>query len=117
MIVELAAAMGHRVDDPEALATTVLSVLAIDAGVTIPDRVLAASQAGSGTPGEIPRESLGHLNREIGGRVVKRFARRRVRTLLGRELPFGVGLAIGGISDYRTVNALGRTAIKHLRGT
>jgi hypothetical protein len=116
LIVELAAATGHPVGDPEALATTVLTVLAIDAGVALPEHVLAASQTpGAGKAGEIPREALGNLNRELGGRVVKRIARRRVRTLLGRELPFGVGVALGGISNYRTMHALGRTAIKHLR--
>ena len=70
-----------------------------------------------GCPGEIPRETLGDLNRELGGRVVKRIARRRARVLLGRELPFGLGVALGGVANYRSMHHLGRTAIKYLQQT
>ena len=114
LIVELCAAVGRPVDNPAVLTVDVLIVLARDAGVSIPDELLLHAQRGEAGPGEIPRETLGDLNRELGGRVVKRVARRRARLLLGRELPFGVGVALGGVSNYRTMHSLGRTAIKHL---
>ena len=37
---------------------------------------------------------------ELGALVVKRTARRRARTLLGREIPFGVGVAIGAGANF-----------------
>jgi hypothetical protein len=114
MIVELAAATGRTVDNPAVLTVDVLIVLARDAGVEIPDELLVHAQRGEAAPGEIPRETLGDLNRELGARVVKRIARRRARLLLGRELPFGVGVALGGVSNYRSMHSLGKTAIKHL---
>ena len=117
LIVELSAATGRKVDDPEALTVDVLIVLARDAGVAIPAALLDEARKGIAQTSEIPRATLGELNRELGARVVKRVARRRARVLLGRELPFGVGVALGGIGNYRTMHALGRTAIKHLTQT
>jgi hypothetical protein len=115
LIVELCAAVGRPVDDPDVLTVDVLVVLARDAGVAVPDALLREAQRGAAHPDAIPRATLGDLNRELGGRVVKRIARRRVRTLLGRELPFGVGVALGGVANYRSMHSLGRTAIKHLK--
>jgi SpoU rRNA methylase family enzyme len=114
LIVELSAATGRKVDDPEVLTVDVLIVLARAAGVEIPEALLAEARKGIAQTSEIPRATLGDLNRELGGRVVKRIARRRARVVLGRELPFGVGVALGGIANYRTMHSLGRTAIKHL---
>jgi hypothetical protein len=115
LIVELCAAVGRSVENTPALTVDVLIVLARDAGVDVPEELLAHAQRGEAAPGEIPRETLGDLNRELGGRVVKRIARRRARVLLGRELPFGVGVALGGVANYRSMHHLGRTAIKHLQ--
>jgi hypothetical protein len=115
LIVELCAAVGRPVDDPSVLTVDVLIVLARAAGVEVPDELVEHAQRGEAGPGEIPRETLGDLNRELGSQVVKRIARRRARLLLGRELPFGVGVALGGISNYRTMQALGKTAIKYLQ--
>jgi hypothetical protein len=117
LIVELCAAVGRPVDNTAALTVDVLVVLARDAGVDVPEELLVHAQRGEAAPGEIPRETLGDLNRELGGRVVKRIARRRARVLLGRELPFGVGVALGGVANYRSMHHLGRTAIKHLQQT
>jgi hypothetical protein len=115
LIVELSAAVGHKVDDPEVLAADVLVVLALSAGVEIPAELREASRLGTAQASAVPRAALGDLNRELGARVVKRIARRRARVILGRELPFGVGVALGGVGNYRAMHALGRTAIKHLK--
>jgi hypothetical protein len=115
LIVELCAASGRAVDDPEALTADVLVVLASSAGVEVSDELLAEARRGALDPSAIPRSTLADLNRELGARVVKRVARRRARLILGRELPFGVGVALGGAANYRTMQALGRTATTHLR--
>jgi hypothetical protein len=115
LIVELCAASGRAVDDPDALTVDVLVVLAISAGVDVPDELLAEARRGALDPSAIPRSTLADLNRELGARVVKRVARRRARLFLGRELPFGVGVALGGTANYRTMQALGRAATTHLR--
>jgi hypothetical protein len=116
LIVELCAASGRPVHDPEVLNVDVLMVLARSAGVSIPEALAAEAKRGAAHTDEIPRATLADLNRELGGQVVKRIARRRARMLLGRELPFGVGVALGGIGNYRAMHAIGRTAIKHLQG-
>ena len=54
------------------------------------------------------------LNRELGALVVKRTARRRARTLLGREIPFGVGVAIGA---GRTSRRCATPAARHCATT
>jgi hypothetical protein len=115
MVVELAAASGRPVDNPAVLTVDVLIVLARDAGVEVPQELLVHAERGEAGPGEIPRETLAELNRELGSRVVKRIARRRARLLLGRELPFGVGVALGGFSNYRTMHSLGKTSIKYFQ--
>jgi hypothetical protein len=114
LIVELAAATGRPIDDASALTVDVLIVLARDAGVDISEELLIHSHRGDAGPEEIPKETLADLNRELGARVVKRVARRRARVLLGRELPFGVGVTLGGIANYRSMHRLGKTAIKHM---
>jgi hypothetical protein len=115
LIVELCAASGRPIDDPDVLTVDVLVVLARDAGVEVPEELIAEARRGEAQTSAIPRSTLGDLNRELGARVVKRVARRRARVMLGRELPFGVGVALGGVGNYRRMHALGRTAIKHLR--
>ncbi len=54
-----------------------------------------------------------NLNRELGELVVKRTARVRARTLLGREIPFGVGVAIGAGMNFRAMRSVGRTALRY----
>ena len=55
------------------------------------------------------------VNRNIASQIVKRVAERRVRTLLGKELPFGIGVAVGAGSNFRTMRRVGRTAMKYYR--
>ena len=57
------------------------------------------------------------LNRELGALVVKRTARRRARTLLGREIPFGVGVAIGAGANFKAMRHTGRTALRYYEFT
>ena len=114
LIVELAAATGRPVDRPGPLTVDVLVVLARDAGVDVSEELRAHAELGRAGPAEIPEETLAELNRELGSRVIRRVARRRARVILGRELPFGVGVTLGGVANYRSMHRLGRTAIAHM---
>lgn len=115
MIVELYAASGRPVENFSALTVDVLVVLANNAGVAIPAELIEEAKRGQATLGEIPSEAVADLNRVLGAQVVRRIARRRARVMLGRELPFGMGVALGGVYNYRQMHSIGRTAIKHLQ--
>jgi hypothetical protein len=116
LVLAVAAAFDHDLDAHEDRAADVRVVLALDAGV-----------ARFGKHG--PELADGHrldprdrslsadLNRELGALVVKRTARRRVRTLLGREIPFGVGVAIGAGANFRAMRHTGRTALRYYEFT
>ena len=58
-----------------------------------------------------------HLSRGVGALVVQRTARRRVRTLLGREIPFGVGVLIGSSANFNVMHHTGRTALRYYEFT
>ena len=45
--------------------------------------------------------------------VVKRTARVRARTILGREIPFGIGVAIGAGANFKAMRHVGRTALRY----
>jgi hypothetical protein len=115
MIVELCAASGRSVENLPALTVDVLVVLARNAGVAIPAELIEEAKRGQAPLAAVPREAVADLNRELGAQVVKRIARRRARVLLGRELPFGMGMALGGVYNYRQMHSIGKTAIKHLQ--
>jgi hypothetical protein len=115
MIVELCAASGRSVENLSALTVDVLVILARNAGVAIPEELIQEAQHGEAGLDAIPRDSVADLNRVLGAQVVKRIARRRARVLLGRELPFGMGMALGGVYNYRQMQSIGKTAIKHLQ--
>jgi hypothetical protein len=116
LVMAVAAAYGHDLEAHDARAADVRVVLALDAGV-----------ARFGKHG--PEMSDGHrldpndrsisedLNKELGALVVKRTARRRARTLLGREIPFGVGVAIGAGANFKAMRHTGRTALRYYEFT
>ena len=101
---------------PCALATAAL-VLFQEAAhrETLTAELIEEAKRGQATLGEIPSEAVADLNRVLGAQVVRRIARRRARVMLGRELPFGMGVALGGIYNFRQMHSIGRTAIKHLQ--
>lgn len=63
---------------------------------------------------DLPDEVVGRITREIADRIVSRVAARRARTLVPRLIPFGVGVAVAGIDDFRSAGAVGREAIRYL---
>ena len=63
--------------------------------------------------GALPRATIGRVNRRVGATMVKKIARRRAKVILGRELPLGVGVAIGAGFNYVMMRRVGRAAIKY----
>jgi hypothetical protein len=116
LVLAVAAAFDHDLSAHDDRAADVRVVLALDAGV-----------ARFGKHGvELPdgeqldpndRSLSEDLNRELGALIVKRTARRRVRTLLGREIPFGVGVAIGAGANFKAMRHTGRTALRYYEFT
>lgn len=110
LILALAHAYGLDLADHAARRADVLAVLGIEADVLSLKADGSLKGAAANANGS---ELAGEVNRGLGGQVIKRVARQRVRTILGRELPFGVGVAIGAGSNFRTVRRVGRTAMKY----
>jgi hypothetical protein len=116
LIMAVAAAFDHDLDAHEERAADVRVVLALDAGVARFGKHGPETTDGKRLDPR-DRSLSADLNRELGQLVVKRTARRRVRTLLGRELPFGVGVAIGAGSNFKAMRHTGRTALRYYEFT
>jgi hypothetical protein len=91
-------------------------VLALDAGVARFGKHGAELADGKRLD---PRdhELYEEVNRGLGALVVKRTARVRARTILGRELPFGIGVAIGAGANFKVMRHVGRTALRYYEFT
>jgi hypothetical protein len=116
LVLAVAAAFDHDLSAHDERSADVRVVLALDAGV---------ARFGKRGPeladGEVldpnDRALSEHLSRGVGALVVQRTARRRVRTLLGREIPFGVGVLIGGSANFSVMHHTGRTALRYYEFT
>jgi len=62
---------------------------------------------------DLPDEVVGRINRELGDRVGMKFARRRAIALAGRMMPLGIGVAVAGVEDFRSVGSAGGAARKY----
>jgi hypothetical protein len=116
LVMAVAAAYDHDLEAHDARAADVRVVLALDAGVAKFGK--HGVELADGQRLDPNDRSLSEdLNRELGALVVKRTARRRVRTLLGREIPFGVGVAIGAGANFKAMRRTGRTALRYYEFT
>jgi hypothetical protein len=116
LVMAVASAFDHDLDAHEDRAADVRVVLALEAGVARFGK--HGPELADGKRLDPRDRSLSaELNRELGALVVKRTARRRVRTLLGREIPFGVGVAIGAGSNFKAMRHTGRTALRYYEFT
>ncbi len=116
LVIAIAAAFDHDLDAHDARAADVRIILALDAGAA------KFGKHGVELSGGDPLDPSGHglaaeLNKELGALVVKRTARRRARTLLGRKIPFGVGVAIGAGANFKVMRHTGRTALRYYEFT
>jgi hypothetical protein len=116
LVLAVAAAYDHDLDDHDARAADVRAVLALDAGVAKFGKHGVELHDGQRLDPH-DRTLSAELNRDLAELVVKRTARRRARTLLGREIPFGVGVAIGAGANFKAMRHTGRTALRYYEFT
>jgi hypothetical protein len=113
MIMAVAFCYGRDLHDYEARKLDVLLVYGMLAGFAVPAGKTVDVLGERVTLGVLPRETIGKVNVKIGAEVVKRLGRRRAKVILGREIPFGVGVAIGSGANYMATRKVGRLAIKY----
>ena len=113
MVLAVACAYGRDLRDFEARKLDVLLIFGMLAGLAVPAGKTVEVLGERVTLGVLPRETVAKVNRRIGGEVVKRLGRRRAKVILGREIPFGVGVAIGSGFNYVATRKVGRLAIKY----
>jgi hypothetical protein len=112
LVMAVAAAYDHDLHAYDDRAADVRVVLALDAGVARFGERGVELADGTRLDRRDP-ELYEDVNRGIGELVVKRTARVRVRTVLGREIPFGVGVAIGAGANFKAMRSAGRTALRY----
>ena len=75
-----------------------------------------AGEAGKGlgkkATAKIPTATLQAINRAAGRTLVTKYGTRRGIIAIGRAMPLGIGMAIGGTANYAGVQLLGRHANK-----
>ena len=113
LILSVAAAFDHDLDAHDARTSDVRVVLALDAGAAKFGERGIVEFADGGRLNPNDPELSEELTRELGVMVVQRTVRRRARTLLGREIPFGVGVAIGAGANFKVMRHTGRTALRY----
>jgi hypothetical protein len=113
MIMAVAFCYDRDLHDHEARKLDVLLVFSMLAGLAVPAGKTVDVLGERVTLGVMPREAVGRVNRRIGGEVVRRLGRRRARVILGREIPFGIGVAVGSGANYLATRKVGRLAIKY----
>lgn len=115
-ILAIAHLRGRDLSDIESRRLDVLLTMGLATGVVkIKDGALYAEDRRLDPGGleELPDEVIGAINRDLADRVFMKFARRRAAMLAGRMLPFGIGVTVAGVEDFRSVGGVGRLARKY----
>jgi preprotein translocase subunit SecG len=117
MVLAIGAAHGHTAASVEQRKAWVLSVLAFgdDAAEGYSSivsslggaKALAASQGGSGW--------FQTVNRYLGRKLIARFGAREGAAALGRLLPFGIGAAFGGGTNFFMARGIAKDATRLFR--
>jgi len=113
LILALSHLRGRDISDIESRRLDVLLAIGIQTGVVeIKDGMLTSGQhtLDPAKLGELPDDVVGRINRELGDRVAMKFARRRAIALAGRMMPLGIGVAVAGMEDFRSVGSAGSAA-------
>ena len=113
MILAIAHLRGYDLADVESRRLDVLLTLGIEGGVVKIEDGELSSDAGRLDPAvleDLPDEIVGRINRRLADRVTMKFARRRAAMIGGRMMPFGIGVAVAGIEDFRSVGSVGKSA-------
>jgi hypothetical protein len=117
LVLALSHLRGRDVRDVASRRLDALLVLGLEAGavrrngaiVTVGDTKIDLA-----TAEDLPDEVVQRITRKVADQIVAKVARRKARFMLGRLVPFGIGMAIAGIDDFRTIGSVGREAIAYL---
>ncbi len=115
MILAIAHLRGRDLFDVEARRLDVLLALGLDNDIVkIEDGELHAGaiRLDAAEISDLSDEVVGAINRQLADRVITKFARRRAAMIAGRMMPLGIGVAVAGVEDFRSVGSVGRTARK-----
>lgn len=113
VLYTLAVAEVHRlpVDDVERRRTLVLGVVMGQGGTALMRKVTGGKDQWARTVTEaLPLRVLGPLNNTLTQWFVKRYVTRQLALAVGRALPFGAGVLIGGIGNVVAAKAVVRAA-------
>jgi EcsC family protein len=112
LVMAVAAAYDHDLTAYDDRAADVRVVLALASGVARFGK--RGAELADGTRLDPRHDALSEdVNRAVGELVVRRTARSRARMVIGREIPFGIGIAIGAGANYRIMRHTGRTALRY----
>ncbi len=118
LILTIAALHGHDSATVDERRAWILSVLLFGDGAAAGFGRLA-SEVGKGLgkkgTARVPMSLLRTVNGKMGRTIVTKYGTKRGVVALGRVLPFGIGMAIGGTANYVTVRVLARHADSFFR--
>jgi hypothetical protein len=117
LVLALSHLRGRDVGDVASRRLDALLVMGLEAGaakrkgsiVTVGETTIDLSVAE-----DLPDEVVQRITRKVADQIIAKVARRKARFMLGRLVPFGVGMAVAGIDDFRTIGSVGREAIAYL---
>ncbi|MGL5817999.1 MAG: hypothetical protein ACRCYR_10575 [Phycicoccus sp.] len=100
-VLSLAEIHDLPVTELERRRTLVLGVLLGDAGANSVQKVAARTGThwGRAVVNAVPVQSLRQVNRVLGKNFVTKFGTKQGILVLGKQVPFGIGAAIGGVGN------------------
>ena len=113
VLYTLAVAEVHRlpVDDVERRRALVLGIVTGEGGTALMRKVTGGKDRWAASVTEaLPLGALGPVNTTLTRWFVKRYVTRQVALAVGRALPFGAGVLIGGVGNVAVARAVIRAA-------
>lgn len=113
VLYTLAVAEVHRlpVDDLDRRRALVLGIVMGEGGTALMRKVTGGKDRWAHTVTEaLPLRVLGPVNSTLGRWFVKRYVTRQIALGVGRALPFGVGVLIGGVGNVVAARGVIRAA-------
>jgi hypothetical protein len=115
LILTIGAVHGHTQATVEEQRAWILSVL-VDGNAASEGFIKLAGELGKGLGAKatksIPMSVLRAVNSSAGRTIVTKYGTKRGVIALGRALPFGVGMVIGGGANYASVRIMANHANK-----
>lgn len=115
LVLTIGALHGHEDSTIDEQRAWILCVLAFGNGAAEGFTKLAGELGkglGKKAVARIPTSTLQAINKAAGRTIVTRYGTKRGVVALGRAMPVGIGMAIGGGANYGTTHLLGRHANK-----